>query len=196
MELVDQQALPESVQLIFGIGDILQALRQNRQEFNVVEQELPLAIPLFGGRLRGVGAAVQLKVELADHARQILAILLQTLEKLVGRTHLRARQSLQILRPVQSLEHIAGRAAAAVADAEQHVALPGPVVVLVASHHPPQFLDRGHRVVGIGRWEVGEHLAAVDSLPGESLVVRLVEVVPRQLLGQKIADARLLHDLR
>src|SRR2546423_9769050 len=41
-----------------------------------------------------------------------------------------------------------------------------------------------------------EHLAAVDSLPDEGVVVRLVEAVPRELLRQEARDPRSAQELR
>lgn len=41
------------------------------------------------------------------------------------------------------------------------------VVILVVADASPKLGDRGLGVVGVGRGKVGEHLAAVDSLPGE-----------------------------
>ena len=54
----------------------------------------------------------------------------------------------------------------------------------------------GHRVVGVGRREVHEHLAAVDPLPDERVVLGLVEAVPRELLREEARDAGAAHQLR
>src|SRR4051812_23663119 len=43
---------------------------------------------------------------------------------------------------------------------------------------------------------MGKHFAAVDALPGERVMIWLVELVPRQLLRQESRDAREVHDLR
>src|SRR3954452_12125754 len=43
---------------------------------------------------------------------------------------------------------------------------------------------------------MGKHFAAVDPLPGERVMIRLVELVPRQLLREESRDAREVHDLR
>ena len=196
MELIDQEDLPHGVEFLPGVRRDILAGGDGSQKFQVVEQELALAIPLLGGRLGGVRAAVQLEVEFADHPGQVLAVVFQALEELRRRADGGARQALQILGPAEPFEHVAGGAAAAVAHPEQHVALARTVAVLVLPHDPPEFLHGGHRVVGVGRRKVGEHLAAVDSLPQEGLVPGFVEVVPRQLLGEKVADAGLAHDLR
>ena len=49
------------------------------------------------------------------------------------------------------------------------------VVVLVARAAAPQLGDRRLAVVGVGRREVGEHLAAVDALPDEGVVLGRVK---------------------
>ena len=83
---------------------------------------------------------------------------------------------------------------AAVAEHEQ--AAVGPAVVLVGADGAAQLGDRRLGVVGVGGREVGEHLAAVDALPRERMVLGLREAVPRELLRQEPRDARLAHELR
>ncbi len=108
----------------------------------------------------------------------------------------RARQPAQVAGAAQALEHRAGRPAAAVAVAEDEQAVARAVVVVVGADAAAQLGDGRLGVVGVVRREVGEHLAAVDPLPGERVVLGRVEAVPRELLREEPRDARLAHELR
>ena len=161
-----------------------------------MQRPLPRPVALLDSGLRGVGAAVVLEVQLADHRRQLAGVRLQRVEELVAGRHRRARHALQVADPAQRLQHLRRRAAAAVAPAEHQQAAAGAVVVLVVARGAAQLGDLHRGVVRVGRREVREHLRAVDALPGERVVRRRVEAVPGQLLGQEPADAGAAHDLR
>ena len=123
--------------------------------------------------LRGVGAAVQLEVELADDRPQIRRVRLQQVEELDGRADRRLRQPGDVARPAQALEHLVGRPAAAVAVPEDHQRVARAAVVLVGRALAVQLGDGRLGVVGVRGREVGQDLRAVQALPGERVVLGL-----------------------
>ena len=65
MELVGQHHLPQPVQLGLRDRRLPAGMRHGREEFDIVQQEFaPAVVPLVV-RLGGVGAAVQLEIQLA-----------------------------------------------------------------------------------------------------------------------------------
>ena len=160
-----------------------------------MQQELVFSVAPLGGGLSGQGAAVVFKIQLADHHRPIRAVLLQQREKLIAGADIRARQALEILHAAQNLQHLLGRPPAAIAIAKEHKAVARTVVVLVVAGALAHLRSRDHAVVAVGRWKVSQHLAAINALPCEGVVLRLIELIPGKLLRQEAADARLPHDL-
>ncbi len=69
-------------------------------------------------------------------------------------------------------------------------------MVVVGAHAVAQLGDGRVRVVGVGRREVRQDLAAVDPLPREGVVLGAVEAVPRELLGEEARHPGLAHELR
>ena len=69
VELVQQHHLPQLVDLILRVGEPALLRRGGGEELDVVQQVLRPTVVALHPRLGGVGAAVQLEVELADHLR-------------------------------------------------------------------------------------------------------------------------------
>ena len=152
VELVQKQQLPALVQR--GIGRVFQKMRQNAQILGIVQTEFVLTVSALDARLRGVSAAVVLKIQLtvpAWHAPLPLQIPLQTMVKVLhagefqvghaGQTHGKA---------LGVLDHFLRRSAAAVSVAEggQHLAVQ--VLLLIA-------LPCAHDARGIQAAVVGRH---------------------------------------
>src|SRR5581483_9616193 len=129
VELLEEEQLPEPIEL----GARVRAAARDREELGVVQPELRAAVALLHERLRRVGPAVVLEVQLADDDRALDVLRLERVEELVGARRAHARQALQVARATDALEHVARRSAAAVAvteDEEADIRLLGvPVLV-------------------------------------------------------------------
>ena len=169
--------------------------RDRREQLGVVQRALGAAARALRARLRRVGAAVVLEVELADHLGP-LGLLRERAEERLRLADRRARDVLQILDAGERLEHLGGRAAAAVAPAEHQQAVRRALVVLEVARRAAQLGDGRLGVVGVGGREVREHGRAVDADPAERVVVGRRVAVPGQLLGEEAADPGAAHDLR
>ena len=161
-----------------------------------MQRALRAAARALGARLRRVGPAVVLEVELADAPRASLRLLRPARRRSLGVADRRARDALQVLDARERLEHLRRRSAAAVAPAEHEQAARRAVVVLEVARRAAQLGDGRLGVVGVGRREVGEHRAAVDPDPAEGVVLGRVEAVPRELLREEAVDPGAAHDLR
>ena len=138
--------------------------------------------------LAGVGAAVQLEVQLAADDREVTSLGRGTVEEVDGLADGHAER-------MRGLDHLGGRAAAAVAVAEQVQGLVRGRRVLEVAHAVLDLFGREVAVVGVCRRKVREHSRAVDTFPPERVVLRLVGVVPGKLLGQEVVAPRLLDQL-
>ena len=144
---------------------------------------------------------MQLEVQLALPTRHFVAGLGLHLrfglgEEVVGMAVLDLRQALEVTEAALAQRHLANRAAAAVAVAEQQDAAVGQVLVLVVALHVGHVMRRHVGIVLVGRREVREDLRAVDTLPHEGVVRQTGGVVPAELLGEEPRVARALGDLR
>ena len=191
VELLQQEELPEAVELR---ARILAA--QAGEELGVVQGLLAATVAALRARLRGVGAAVVLEVELPADDGPVSAARLERVEELLARPLRRARQALEVGHAAQCLEHLSRRASATVAVAEHEQARAGVVVIVVLARDLQQLGHADLAVVGVGGRIVGEHFAAVVALPGQGVVLGPVEAVPRQLLREEARDAGLPQDLR
>ena len=100
VELLQQQQLPEPVELGAWV-----VASQQAQELDVVQQLLAAAVGRLDGRLRGVGAAVVLEVELADDGGRSPGSASSAPKNSSLVAVPRARQPLQVARAPQRLEH-------------------------------------------------------------------------------------------
>jgi hypothetical protein len=62
VELIGQERLPEAFEFAVRIAGAAEAVGAGREELDVMEEELVLAIVALGQRLRRIGAAVELEV--------------------------------------------------------------------------------------------------------------------------------------
>ena len=94
--------------------------RPGGQKLGVVQQELALAIGALDAGLTGVGAAVILQVELAvPHGQPFTGLCLEILEKSPGGAWAHTGRTGMIGQPPTVLQHLRGRAAAAIPPAEE-----------------------------------------------------------------------------
>ena len=192
VELLQEEELPQAVELLARVV----AARDGREELGVVQRDLGAPVAALRARLGRVRAAVVLEVELAEDRRALARLRLERLEELRRRGHPRPRQALQIARAEHRLDHRARRPAAPVAVAVDEHRGPRVLVILVCPGALAQLRDRALARVRVGGREVRQHLAAVDPLPDERVVLGPVEAVPRELLRQEPGDPALAHDLR
>ena len=111
------------------------------------------------------------------------------LEKVGGATQLDAKS-------VRRLDHLRLRAAPSVTPPEQVQGAIRAGRVLEVTDAPLDLFGGEAAVVRIRGREVGEDARPVDAFPDEGVVLRLVGVVPGELLGQEEVAARLRHQLR
>src|SRR5262249_47188625 len=113
VELLKQEELPEAIELGVRIG----TAAHDSDQLGVMQVLLGQAVCTLDERLRGVPAAVFLEVELADDDRPLVGFTLERAEELLRCALPCSRQSLQVARAADRLEHFARRPAAAVAPA-------------------------------------------------------------------------------
>ena len=121
--------------------------------------------------------------------------LLELTEEAVGGRELDLRQPVQVVLAVEQLEVDLARSPAAVAR-PVHEQRRVEVALRVVTHPAQQAVGGRAAVVVALRWHVDEHARAVDALPGEGAVRKVVDLVPRQLDGLEPVHARLAQDLR
>ena len=199
VELVQQHGFPEPVELLVRVRHAQPRPTAVVHHSSASRSRCSAApVALLGRRLRGVGAPVQLQVELADPDRRVLAVLLLRPRR---RTRPAARS-----RPAASPpgRPPAGRGRASPGSA-RHRRRRARTAAATGSRAPlsRKFRTRVRQlgagqvaVVGVGRREVGEHPGAVDALPPEGVVREPVGLVPRDLLGQEPARPAQRDDLR
>ena len=205
MELLAEDDFPGLLQLAAGLLHVAAtAGGRCHGGFGGTEQELHAAVGLFVIGLGGVGAPVELQVELAVPHRDIavpgvlLHRLVELLAELVHPAHLDPRHAGDAAHPAGGFQHIPVGAAAAVTVA--HAGEKGGVQVLVVIALP-----HGSNLPGCGGAaaagavpldEVGQHRGAVQATPVEGVVGQLVLVVPAQLGGDEGVNLALFENLR
>src|SRR4051794_17006782 len=147
VELLQEQQLPQAVEL----GVRILASTHRGKKLGVAQADLALAVAPLDEGLRRVDAAVVLEVELADDDGPLAGLGLERVEELAGRCDPRPRQSLQVARARQALEHFARRPASAITVAEDEQARVRMVEVLVLAGRLQQLVDVRHRAVVVGR---------------------------------------------
>ena len=197
VELVEQQQLPQLFQLLLPrLPD-----RPARQHlfrhvvFHRLQSGLRPADAPLGPGLRGQGSPVPRQIQLA--AVDILNLLfLRPPEEAHRVLHMAPGRALQVPAAQGRLHHLPSGASAAVSVAEgEHEAIDALLLDPVVLPPGDQLPGREHGVVPPE--QVGQHPAAVQSLPPEEVIgegLRL-RVLAGELLGGKIGDLALLHDL-
>ena len=169
-----------------------------------MQQELALAVGALVAALRGVGAAVQFQVEFAVPGRQNVAgLLLHALVELARRAVAHLGQAGEVVHLADVFQHLARRAAAAVAIAEGHEQRVLRLLLLEVGPRAQILGGRRHRVVGAGkgakvgrRAEVGQHLGAVQPLPPEGVIGQAIVLAPADLDGEEVLQPGFLDELR
>ena len=209
MELIQKRIFPQAVERFHGVGEL--RCCQYAQKLQVHESQLCFAVAALVARHGGVRAAVILEVELALPRGQTVAVFyaLVQLVKILPREdlpHLRDAQN-AFFHAFARLQHIAGRAAAAVTVAVSDENIVVDVFVLVAFPAAHNGIRVQHAVVGGEEVlhvladaergdEMRQHFAAVNAAPLKCIERHFVELVPRKLRRHKVIDAALFHDLR
>ena len=77
MKLTEQNLLPHLIDLFFGVLVRMVRYRSNCcEEFNIPHHELRLAVIFLGARLGGIGATMQLKVQITSPRRKKVSLVL------------------------------------------------------------------------------------------------------------------------
>ena len=168
-----------------------------------MQEELAPAVAVLNRRLGDISAAVIFEVQFAHHSRQFLGVSFEQGKELVTAALRGAWHALQVAHAIEDFQHPRGRAATAIAIAEEHQAVLGTHVIFVVAGIIAQpgdlvlaIVNRRQGAVIVRRRKVGQHLAAVDALPGKGVMRGWIEAVPRELHRQEARDSTLLHDLR
>jgi len=74
MELVGEDTLPQTIDLPGRVGRSGGGVGNCREKFDISQQQLAAAVITFVAGLGGVGAAVELKIELTDPGCQIFSV--------------------------------------------------------------------------------------------------------------------------
>jgi len=211
VELVEQDLLPALRQFSGRIRLAANQARPGGQHFGVLVEQLRASVVTLVAGHRGVGAAVVLKVKLADPALQpgaVLEALERAVKVLPGRFHTHLRTARDACgHATAAFDHVLGRAAAAVTvpvgDQDLVVDLLFLVAVIAAHDRrgcqvtvvgAEKRLARVGRILG-GRDEVRQDGGSVNPLPPEGVGRDLVVLVPVDLRRHEVVDAGLFHDL-
>ncbi len=197
VELVEQHLLPRGVERIDDVDRHRPA--RGPPQLGLAQEPLAPTVADLGARLAGQRAAVHLEVQLAVPHRDrgtSRGLGLDRVEELRHRAQPHLRQPVEIRHPVGPAEHLPGGTTATVAVAVGHQAPVAPGVLAEVALGVAHLLGRDHRVVGVDRREVGEHLAAVEATPAERRVREAVLLVPAELLGDEAVAPAGAEDLR
>ena len=196
VELLKQHGLPRLAQLVVRVRVPQPDGRRRTPQFGFVEQRLAPPVAALGARLRRVGSAVEFEVQLAGPHGRLREFRARRVEELGRRRHPHRRRAVEGPGAACGRDHLAGRAAASVAEAERHERGVRPALVGEVLLRPGEVRAREHRVVGVDRREVREDARAVDALPEEGVVRKAVGLVPRDLLREEVLGACGSRDLR
>src|SRR3989338_2657086 len=169
MELLEQGQLPHPFDLLERIRGAGGEVGEGAKVLEVAEEDLAAPVVLLDGGLGGEGAAVQLKVELADPLEGVADLGLELLEKLLRGALLELGDAVEVGETGGALEHLRRGPAAAVAKAKEHVAVGAAVAVAVAGGAADDLVNGDPADVGVGGGEVDEDLGAVKALPDEGV---------------------------
>ena len=161
VELLGEHLAPEVV-------DVGRAAERRRPQLGLDQQSLAAAVAELRAQLARERAPVRLEVQLAAPDRNRgtrIDLGFDPLEELIGCADFQRQVRIDRGEPAGPLEHLAGRAAAAVAVTERHQRLCAPAVVAEVAHGVGH-LDRGDLgVVRVDRREVGQHPACRRAPP-------------------------------
>ena len=196
VELLQQHQVPKPLDFRRRVFGAAAHRGGGGPELGFAEQVLAAPIALFGVRLRGVGASVQLQIHLAQPHRWGRVVGLGLLEETLRTGHPDRRGSLKVCGAPGCGDHFPGWSAAAVAPAERHQGNVAAPLLPVIALRVRQLAAVQLGVVGVHRREVGEQPGTVDAFPEEGVVRHHVLLIPGNLLGQEPVDPGRRHDLR
>ncbi len=197
MELVQQHRLPDPLQVLVRVRVPRHPDgRGGGPQLGLAQQRFAAPVALLGLGLRGVGAAVQLQVQLARPDGGVLVLGTGLVEERVGRLDLDPRGAFEVPLAPGPGQLLAGGAAAAVAPAEGGQGARTAALLPVVAGGVGQLGAAEIAVVGVDGREVGEDAGAVDALPAEGVVRERVHLRPGDLLRQEPVRAREPDDLR
>lgn len=142
-----------------------------------------------------VGAIMQFQEEFPNPRAQLLGVCLQCCEELFRRRQLHPGQPVSVAQPLQAVQHGLCGATTPIPEAEEEATVVGPPLVPVVGHSLQHLFHTALHSVGVARWEVCQHLGAIQPLPEKGVVWEGVDQVPAQFLCQKALDATATHDL-
>ena len=196
VELVETDGPPDLGQPLTGVVHQAAYGCGGAPQLGVAQQVLIATVALLDLVLAGECAAVQLEIELPNPGARILVFGLGAAEERGRRLDGQLGGSVKIGDTTGLGEHLASGTTAAISIAEGHQGGIGAALVLEVGPGVFEVTSREVRTVGVSRREMGEDAGAVDSLPPEGVVGKLVDLVPRDLLGQEPLGASQFGQLR
>ena len=194
--------MPTVRQLFYGICGAGEKHSAGRGAFSVLIEIFALAVVLLVGRLRGVCAAVHFKIQLADpfgRKAKLFGAFLELLVdfgKRIGRFFHgdlgKSRQT--FFQTLVIFEHVSGRTAAAVAEAESGQMRGGIFFIHVLFHGIDDHLRV--KTLDVAVRQHGKYLAAVNALPDEIIVRKRVSFAPGDFCGKESVYTAFFQDLR
>eukprot|EP00162_Nutomonas_longa_P013320 comp21514_c0_seq1/m.46984 comp21514_c0_seq1/g.46984 ORF comp21514_c0_seq1/g.46984 comp21514_c0_seq1/m.46984 type:complete len:443 (+) comp21514_c0_seq1:1574-2902(+) len=138
------------------------------------------------------------KVELIHPHRKpvLLARCLCELEKVARGATLQLDQSIAVVQALALDEHLVVGPASAIAPAVEEHGLVCHFLVAEMLDAVDELLGLNVGDIGVCGREVGQHARAIESFPEECVVRHLVELIPAQLLREKVLDSGTRADLR
>ena len=211
VELEQQNGLPSVVQLLLGIFTLQQHIVHRGHELSELVSLLALAVVALVLGDGGVGAAVQLQVQLAAPDGQVGIVFSQgrnMIQELAGGADPGIGQRAEaVLHTAAQFQHFGSGAAATVTVAEGVDDLVGEFFLLESIPGTGNHRGGGVGIVGgevlrlaaqmffLGGEEVAEDLSTVQTPPTEHIVGHGVGLVPADLRGNETINAGLLQNL-
>ena len=212
MELIGQNHLPPLRQLRLGVGRAVQQPIQAAEPFGVQVQKFAFPVVPLVFCLGGIGAAVELQVQLALPHRQVRVPVNppgQPVEKFAGKADPGVRCAGDPMgEPARQLQMLGRRAAAPVSVSEGQQHLGAQVLLLVTVPGSGNHRRGCMRHIGgapggllpaffvLRRQEIGANRGPVNALPQKGVIGHPVLVVPADLRGDKPFHAALAQNLR
>ena len=212
MELVEEDALPALVDDLLRIGFTVEQAIHFAEQLHVLIQEFTLAVVALVERVGGVGAAVELQIELTHPFGQlgiVFGAFFHAVQKVARELDLGVRHAGEaLLQPAMGLNMFLHRTAAAVAVTEGDDDFVVQVLLLIAVPRALDIIRFEHRRVGgvrpgrfalavtLRREKVREDLGGINAAPQEGVAGQHIVFVPADLGGDKLIHAALAQDLR
>ena len=209
VKLIQEHRLPRAIKrharCLRARGIAGHASARARQRLAKPQHAFRAAIGFFDPCLTGVGATVQLQIELAIPDLDVLAITphraLRLVQVLTERMHallLHTRQTITACADVGALNLLCGWPAATIAITERLQVHRNARTVLFHQvlHAVLKLLGLDRAVVVVPRGEVRENLCAIKPAPTKGDVREFIRLAPAHLVGDECVEPCLRHDLR